>query len=473
MVTIAALGLLLAVLVVAAVLPFRVAILAALLADLSLNYFFMPPFHTFTIADPQNWAALFVFLAVSAIASSLSSAARDRAREALARRDELARLFDLSRDVLLTTDTENAMTRLAEVIARRFELDLAAICLPRGAEWEVAKAGPDVAIDHAVLSEAFMGASSRIEFDASLRAYTGHVSVQLGDREARIVPLRVGTRPVGLLVAAGRPIEAGTLDALAGVAAIAVERAHLLAAQKAAELSRQSEALKSALLASLAHDLRTPLTAITVAANNVTAPWLDEAGRHEQRDLILVEAERLDRLFQNILDMARIDAHAVSAERRWVHPAEILEAARGQVEHNLAGRTVAVAVDGESVVFLDPRLTASALARLLENAAQYAPAGTPIEVRASTRSDGLVISVRDHGPGIAEADLPHLFDRFFRGAAAGRRSTGTGMGLAIARGILAAEDGRVWAENCADGGARFTVSVPADVRPSTAAEEEP
>src|SRR2546422_9701681 len=165
----------------------------------------------------------------------------------------------------------------------------------------------------------------------------------IDDRVVRLVPLRLGTKPVGLLASAGRPVDPGALDAVAGVAAIAIERAQFLEERKAAELARQSEALKSALLASLRHDLRTPLTAIRVAASNLQAAWLADSDRREQSDLILAEVERLSRLFQNILEMARIDAGAVAAQPQWVHPSEILEAARDHVEHTLRRRTVDVA----------------------------------------------------------------------------------------------------------------------------------
>jgi two-component system sensor histidine kinase KdpD len=288
--------------------------------------------------------------------------------------------------------------------------------------------------------------------------------------DVRLVPLRFGTKAVGLLAAAGRPVEPGTLDALAGVAAIAIERAQFLEERKAAELARQSEELKSALLASLGHDLKTPLTAIRVAASNLQASWLQEADRREQSDLILAEVERLSRLFQNILEMARIDAGAIATDVRWVHPAEIFEAARDQVEHTLRQHQVDAELESELLVRLDPRLTASALAHLLENAAQYAGAGSPITVKMSVSPEGLAAKVRDHGPGIAPADLPHLFDRFYRGTEARRRISGTGMGLSIARGMLAAEHGRVWAENCPDGGAEFTIVVPAESKAATAAD---
>jgi two-component system sensor histidine kinase KdpD len=166
--------------------------------------------------------------------------------------------------------------------------------------------------------------------------------------------------------------------------------------------------------------------------------------------------------------MARIDAGAVATESRWTHPSEIVAAARDQVERALHRHLVTVAFDPDVPVRLDPRLTATALAHLLENAAQYTPDGSTIEVAARVADETLTIQVRDHGPGIAPAELPRLFARFFRGAAAKARVSGTGMGLWIVRGLLAAEQGRVWAENCPDGGAQFTIAVPVSVKPHEA-----
>ena len=257
---------------------------------------------------------------------------------------------------------------------------------------------------------------------------------------------------------------------LAGFMTTAMQRAHLLEARKAGELARQSEQLKTALLASLAHDLRTPLTAIRVAASNLKTPEFSPEERSEQSDLILAEAERLSRLFQNLLEMARIDAGAVAEDARWVHPSEIVAAARDQVEHTLGAHSVEVAIDPDLPVRLDPRLTAAALAHLLENAAQYSPPGSPVRVDARTSDRELVIRVRDRGPGIAPGDLPHLFDRFYRGSASRTRKSGTGMGLWIVSGLLSVERGRVWAENCADGGAQFTIAVPAHVSDHHGAE---
>jgi K+-sensing histidine kinase KdpD len=237
------------------------------------------------------------------------------------------------------------------------------------------------------------------------------------------------------------------------------------------ELSQRSEELKSALLSSLAHDLRTPLTAIRVAATNLHAAWLTDAQRSEQSEIVLAEVDRLTRLFQNILEMTRIDAGAIAPERQWVHPLEIVEAAQGQVEYALRAHTVhADRGTHEAVVRVDPRLTSAALAHLLENAAQYSPPGSEITVGHSVNDEGLLLEVEDRGPGIAQADLPRLFERFYRGTQARSHSSGTGMGLSITRGLLAAEHGRVWAGNRSDGGAKFSMLIPADTRHTEAQE---
>lgn len=472
--TIVALLYLLIILVTATVSTLWVAVVTSLVANLSLNFFFMPPVGTFTIADPENWVALSVFLAVGLVASNLSSAARQQAREAVARRDELARLLDLSRDILLTTDSTKAIAQLARFVSQRFDLDFVAICLPRPTDWEVFDAGNlKLALDTKRLTMAFAGPERTLALDARARTDARHRTMTVDGHTVRLVPLRAGTTAVGLLAAAGRPIEPGTLDALAGVAAIAIERAQFLDERNAAELARQGEELKSALLASLSHNLRTPLTAIQVAATNLQARWLAEADRREQSDLILAEVERLHRLFQNILEMARLDAGAVATDLRWIHPSEILEAARDQVEHTLRQHPLEIAPESDRLVRLDPRLTASALAHVLENAAQYTARGFPITVNMSVSSEGLAITVRDRGRGIASNDLPHIFDRFYRGSDARHRVSGTGMGLSIARGMLAAERGRILVANCPDGGAEFTIVVPAESKPAAVAETTP
>jgi two-component system, OmpR family, sensor histidine kinase KdpD len=472
--TVVGLSYLLIVLLAAAVSTLRVAVAASVLALLGLNYFFMPPVGTFRLEDPQNWVALLVFLAVSVVASRLSLTARSRAEEALARRDELGRLFDLSRDILLTTDSGEVIDELARHMARRFGLDYIGIYLPGSEGWVVHASSDAVALEHSELDKALAKARGTLEFDAYTRSYGGHIVSTLPDGLLMtLVPLRLGMRAVGLLAAAGRPVEPGTLDAIAGLTAIAIERAKMLEERRGAERVRQGAELKTALLASLGHDLKTPLTAITVATGNLRAAGTSDELRRDQLDVIESEVARLNRLFQNIVDMARIESGAIDAQRERVHPADIVDAAIQQVQHALKDHPLELDVDTPGSVQVDPRLTSAALAHLLENAGQYAPAGTPITIRATLDEAGLTLSVRDHGPGIAPQDLEHLFEQFFRGAGAQHRSFGTGMGLAITRGLLAAEGGRAWAENHPDGGACFTLNIPTPVQQAAGADEEP
>lgn len=466
--TTAALALLLVVLGAATLARLRTAIAVSLLAMLILNFFFLPPLGTFTIADPQNWIALFAFLVVAVIGSNLSAAAQERARDAISRRNEVTRLFDLTRDVLLTTDTAGAIDILARHVARRFELPRIAICLPGDDGWRVHQGGrEDVLVETDTLNAAFARARGPLEFDARQRAYGGHERAG-AHQELFIVPLRHGTRAVGLLVATSSVIDLGTLDAVAGVVAIAIERTQFLAERDAAALVRQKADLASTLLASLSHDLRTPLTAIRVAVENLREE-LPAIERRTQATAAMAELERLTRLFQDILDMARIDAAAIRIEREWIAPADIVDAALAHVRHAVEGHALRVEAGADAEVEIDPRLTSVALSHVIENAAQYSPLDAPIVVCAEAAGDGLRVSVTDGGPGLDAGELTHLFDRFYRGHAARRTTFGTGMGLSISRGLLSAAGGRIWAENVSTGGARFSLFVPGAVRVTAAA----
>jgi two-component system, OmpR family, sensor histidine kinase KdpD len=466
--TTAALALLLSVLGAATLARLRTAIAVSLLAMLTLNFFFLPPLGTLTIADPQNWIALFAFLVVAVIASNLSAAAQDRARDAIARRNEVTRLFDLTRDVLLTTETAGAIEILARHVARRFELARIAVCLPGDHGWQIAQGGSEeLDLDLTTLNTALAKARGTLEFDARQRAYGGHLRV--GERhDVVIVPLRHGTKAVGLLAAASSTLDIGTLDAVAGVVAIAVERAQFLGERDAAALVRQKADLAATLLASLSHDLRTPLTAITVAVENLRGD-LPALERREQARAAMSELERLTRLFQDILDMARIDAEAIRIDRQWVTAADVVDAALAHIRHAVEGHALRVEADAEMEVEIDPRLTSVALAHVIENAAHYSPGEKPILVEARATGDGLYVSVTDQGPGLDPGELEHLFERFYRGRGARQATFGTGMGLSITRGLLSAAGGRIWADNSPGAGARFCLVVPGAVRAVTVA----
>jgi two-component system sensor histidine kinase KdpD len=229
---------------------------------------------------------------------------------------------------------------------------------------------------------------------------------------------------------------------------------------------RQKADLAATLLASLSHDLKTPLTVIRAAVENLGGR-LPAALRTAQASAALAELDQLNRLFQDILDMARVDAAAIEVECQWVTPADVVDAASAHVRHALDGHALRVDADAEIEVELDPRVASVALSHLLENAARYSSAAQEIVVQARAETDGLHIAVTDNGPGLDSGELDRLFERFYRGQTARRLATGTGMGLAITRGLLAAVGGRVWAENIPAGGARFTIVIPGAQRPSS------
>jgi len=221
--------------------------------------------------------------------------------------------------------------------------------------------------------------------------------------------------------------------------------------------------LAETLLASLSHDMRTPLTSVRVAVENLRRPLGDEA-REAQGAAAAAELERLTLLLEQVLDMAHIDAGAVRVERQWVAPTDVVDAAVAHVRQALAGHPIVIEAADDREVEIDPRLTSAALSHMLENAARYSPTGGRIVIAGHVGTNGLHVSVTDQGPGLDPLEIERLFDRFYRGNAAKRTMHGTGMGLAIARGLLTAAGGTAWAENAPGSGARFSLTVPGAVR---------
>lgn len=238
-----------------------------------------------------------------------------------------------------------------------------------------------------------------------------------------------------------------------------------------AEIGRRSAEAKSTLVASLSHDVKTPLTAITIAVGNLEATGLSLEQRHEQMQIVRAELDRLTRLFAHVIDMASVEAAAMKPEAEWVAPADIVEAARQQVAQRLASRPVIVTGETDGyLVHVDPRLTSSALAHVLENAAVYSPADAAVSVDVAIEDEHLRIAVRDRGPGLAASEVDRVFDRFYRGSAGGSAFS-SGMGLAITRGLLALQGGTVAAANAPGGGAVFTLLLPAAARPLAGAAD--
>ena len=451
-------------------------IVASIAGMLCFNFFFLPPFGTWTIHDPQNWVALFAFLATAVITSQLSSAARARARDAERRREEVWKLYELSRAINITPDSETAISSIAHQVVEIFDIKHCEILVPGENKGWQRLAMADDSGRQASLSPA----PERIEQALQTgEIITDASSLNRADRREHhaiaYVPLKVGIRSIGVMILdratleeKSLPFERGTIEALAGLVAIALERARFLKEMSRAEALRQSDALKSAILASVSHDLRTPLTSIRAAVDNLLQSDLDweKAALREFHLIISEEVDRLTRLVQNLLEMARIEAGELRLEKEWCSVSEIFSNVLDRCSIAIRNHQVRDAHDETlPLVKLDPRLAAEALANLVENAAKYSPAGSEILLNASVNEGELAISVTDEGPGIAIDEIGRIFDKFYRSARfADNRSAGTGMGLAIAQGIVEAHGGRIRVDSVPGKGATFALSIPVEFK---------
>ena len=459
-----ALSLLLVVLVAAFAHGLGAGILASVTGILCFNFFFLPPVGTLTIQDPQNWVALFAFLVTAVIASQLSAAARSRTREAERRREEVWNLYQLSRAIIATPDSETAVSSIARQVVEVFGFDYCGVFVPddRG-RWRRLAMATDV-------DEYGSFAPAEAGLDKAFRL--GEIDLAAGPLELKhavaYVPLKVGVRSIGVMVIVSSALERGTVEAIAGLVALALERARFLKEVSRTEALRQSDELKSALLASVSHDLRTPLTSIRAAIDSLLqeeTEW-DPKALHEFHLIISEEVSRLTKLVRNLLEMARIEAGEVKPSKHWQSVSEIVDNVLERCAASIRNHRVSVALDEHTpVVKVDSRLVAEALTNLVENAAKYSPADSAIIVRARVAGDELTISVTDHGPGITSDEMGRIFDKFYRGRHPARRvSEGTGMGLAIARGIVEAHGGRIWVESAPAQGATFTIAIPVEYK---------
>jgi two-component system sensor histidine kinase KdpD len=454
--TTVALSFLLVVLLTAAYRGIGPAILAAVASMLCLNFFFLEPVGTFTIHDPQNWVALFAFLATAIIASQLSSAARERTREAEESRELVWKLYQLSRAIIITPAPDTAVSNIANQVREVFNIGECDIFVPN-ASGQLRGLAAD--------------AASRAVSREFVREVFEKNELKLDGRTGQTyAPLKIGVRVTGVLFLNSAALSPGTVEAISGLVALALERVRFLKELSRTEALRQSDQLKSALLASVSHDLRTPLTSIRAAVDNLldkSLDWDREALR-EFHVIISEEVSRLTKLVQNLLEMARIEAGELHPVKEWASVPEMIGAVVDRCAAALDNHRVRLELEDDlPLVKVDARLLVSALANLVENAAQYSPAQSSIVVRGEldANANTLTTSIQDEGPGIPADDLPRLFDKFYRGSGrAASHHEGTGMGLAIARGIVEAHGGRIWVESSPGKGSNFFFRVPVELR---------
>jgi two-component system, OmpR family, sensor histidine kinase KdpD len=236
-----------------------------------------------------------------------------------------------------------------------------------------------------------------------------------------------------------------------------------------ATLLAETERLRSALLSSVSHDLRTPLAVVTGAATTLLDAGVDPTAQRELLETIVHEAERLERLVRNLLDMTRLEAGSLRLRREWHSLEEVVGTALGRLDKSLGGREIRISVPPDlPLVALDPILVEQVLVNLVDNAVKYTPDGTSIELSVVARRDEVEIAVSDHGAGVPAGDERRVFEKFYRARSDGG---GAGLGLAICDGIVKAHGGRIWVERRPEGGAAFRFTLPSSAEPPAVAAE--
>ena len=465
-----------------------IGVVVSIVAVLVWDWYFITPLYTVTVGTARDVLALVVFLVVAILTGQLSRIARRRAEEALRRARGSEALYSLSLTLITGGDLERVLPDLTERLRATFGLAACAILLPTGtpAGWRTAAAAgtmpPDMRVEGsrdvaavAAWVNANGGESGLGRVGGRGRSRHGRVARPRGHEErAHFLPLRVDTRPVGVLelvyAPGARPDVAREhlLETFANGAAIALEQARLAEEERAAAVARESDRLKSALLSSVSHDLRTPLAGIKAAASSLLqtdVAWSEEDRALFARD-IDSEADRLTRLVSNLLDLSRIEAGAIVPDKEWEDLAELADRVIRRLEPRLDGHPVVRDIPTAlPPVRLDAVQIEQVLTNLIENAAKYSLSGAPITVAASVDEHGpglaLRLAVSDEGPGIQPSERERIFDKFYRIAGSARRASGTGMGLAIVKGLVEAHGGRIVVEAAANRvghGSAFTVT---------------
>ncbi|MGH9497729.1 MAG: sensor histidine kinase [Terriglobales bacterium] len=443
--TTVALTLLVGVLVVSANWGLRPAVFMAVLATLAFNYYFLPPYGTLTVADPQNWIALFAFLITAIIASELAERARREAQRAHERRKETDQLYKFSQQLLTSDNAAELLNRIPRFIVDGFGVASAAVSLPNRPDVYRSDSATDLLDIH----------------DLQMVCLRGEPTL---DSEAgvAVVPLRLGVRVVGSLGVAGGPLSRETLEALGSLIAIAVERAGAIEKLSKAEAARESEQLRSALLDSVTHEFRTPLTAIKASVTSLLSnSSLDAPQSMELLTVINEESDRLDRLVGEAAEMSQLDAHQVELQLGAHRIQEVIDDAMAKSAAALSRHAVSTALpENLPDVRIDMHRISEVLSHLLENAAKYSPAGLPIQIAGEVKNRFVMISIADRGPGIDDFDQSLIFEKFYRGRNHRLQVQGTGMGLAIAKAIVEAHGGEIGVTSQAGHGSVFYFTLP-------------
>jgi two-component system, OmpR family, sensor histidine kinase KdpD len=470
------------------------AVFAALIAFLTFDWFFVQPVHQFTVSDPEEWVSLLLFMLTATVTGQLAAGQRQRRREAEQRQREAIVLYDVVR-LMSDSQLEDGLAAVAERL--RNELNLPALAVefwePSG---ELVRVGAGVAD---ALSEIYRSAApARVLHSGRAASSNEHatpgrwVRIVPAERshatespETRagkvdVVPIKVGERRIGAVVLLHRTRRFDAVDnrlvsAAATQIGLAVDRDRLHKESTEAEILRRTDQLRAALLNAVSHDLRTPLAAIMASAGSLRqqdVQWTEEE-RQSFAEAIEEEAERLNRLVGNLLDLSRIEGGSLRPDKSWHDLGAVVEDTLDRLRSVVADHDLRVSVPEDlPPVWLDPVEIGEALYNLVENAAKYSPPHTEIDVEVRQAADHVAVSVSDRGPGLPATALQHVFESFYRAIQSGGapQPGGLGLGLAVVKGLVEAHGGRVSVENRGGGGARFTFTLP---RAASAANTPP
>lgn len=445
--TTVALTFLVLVLLTSAYWGFRVALIAAIVTTTLFNFFFLPPVGTFNISDPQNWIALFAFLITAIVASNLAERARREAEAAQQRREEVERLYALSQQLLTSDDPAQLFNSLPAHIAQTFGAEGAALVV--GGRDTIYRSRPDVKVDRNLLHA------------TNLR---GEISECGG---ISYVPLRIGVKPAGALAIVGPRLSLETLEAMGSLVGIAAERARAIDELARSKAAQENEKLRSALLDSVTHEFRTPLTSIKASVTGLLEEnMLDATQRKELLSVIDEETDRLNRLIGEAAEMAQLDAHMFRLQKAPHNLRDVATAAIGRVGNALESHLAEIDIPADiPKVSFDFDKICEVVAHLLDNAAKYSPKGSPVRISAENKETEVVLSVSDHGSGIDPLEQSLIFEKFYRGREQRPMAQGTGMGLAISKVIVEAHGGSLSLVSQVGSGSVFSIHLPVPSRP--------
>jgi two-component system sensor histidine kinase KdpD len=441
--TTVAMTMLLLILVLAAEWGLRYAVVISVAATICYNFFFLPPIGTFTIADPQNWLALLVFLVVAIIASRLSQSARNEASDARGKQQELEVLFRLSRELLQTDSVATLVSSVPAVVASVTE----------------ATSGVLYLLDGDRLYRAGAKEVSDIEIPHLREVATRLSSVNVEQDELQI-PLKSGVRPRGLLLLRGVSLSMKSCEAIGGLISISMDRSHALENLARGEAAKESERLRTLMIDSITHELRTPLTSIKGAATTLLTGSVGEESSRELLCIIDEESDRLNKLVSEAVEMAQLDARQVKMHFEPVNLLSLIDRAKETCSWVQDDHAVVMHVLGDLEIRADADLLEKAVCNLLENAAKYSKAGLPITITAEKRGEWISVSVADRGMGIDPSEQGLIFERFYRARSDGKEIAGTGMGLPISRSIVEAHGGDITVTSQPGHGSVFTCRFP-------------